>query len=132
MTRVQPGVLLVRARFFFRVMVLMREDLPTLDLPAKAISGRFPSGYCEGSVADLMNCADSIFMALFQPGSQFVQHFESAISSVKVKSDAVFFQLSFKSRPRDTKYFTYLSLRFVAAFLDDFPYIFLFNLIKCQ
>jgi hypothetical protein len=65
MSRVQPGVLLVRARFFFRVMVLMSEDFPTLDLPAKAISGRMPSGYWEGRVADLTNSADTIFIILF-------------------------------------------------------------------
>jgi hypothetical protein len=46
-------------------MVLMREDFPTLDLPAKATSGSFPSGYWEGSVADLTNSADTIFMILF-------------------------------------------------------------------
>jgi len=62
---VQPGVLLVLARFFFRAMVLMREDFPTLDLPAKATSGSFPSGYWEGRVADLTNSADTIFMILF-------------------------------------------------------------------
>jgi hypothetical protein len=65
MSRVQPGVLLVRARFFFLVMALMREDFPTLDLPANAISGRIPSGYWEGSVADLINSADTIFIIVF-------------------------------------------------------------------
>ena len=42
---VLPGVELVLANFFLFTRVLMREDLPTLDLPAKAISGLSDSGY---------------------------------------------------------------------------------------
>ena len=42
---VLPGVELVLANFFLFTRVLMREDLPTLDLPAKAISGLSDTGY---------------------------------------------------------------------------------------
>ena len=37
---VHPGFELVLTRFFRFTRVLINEDLPTLDLPAKAISGR--------------------------------------------------------------------------------------------
>ena len=41
---VLPGVLLVRASPFRLRRVLMREDFPTLDRPANAISGRTAGG----------------------------------------------------------------------------------------
>jgi hypothetical protein len=40
----------------------MREDLPTLERPAKATSGRSGNGYWEGLTALAMNAADLMFM----------------------------------------------------------------------
>jgi len=42
---VLPGLELVLARLFRLTRTFMREDLPTLDLPAKAISGLSGGGY---------------------------------------------------------------------------------------
>src|SRR5512147_2881378 len=55
MSWVLPGVELVRTRFLRFTSTLMREDFPTLERPAKAISGRSPSGYWLGFVALFMN-----------------------------------------------------------------------------
>src|ERR1039458_524586 len=53
MERVRPGVLLVRASFL-STSVLMTDDLPTLERPRKAISGRPGAGKCATSLADNM------------------------------------------------------------------------------
>ena len=60
---VRPGVALVRARRLRFTKVLIREDLPTLERPMKAISGNLLEGYWEGFTALLINSADWINMA---------------------------------------------------------------------
>src|SRR5512143_185613 len=64
---VLPGWELILARFFRFTRVLISEDLPTLDFPAMATSGRFPGGYSEGLAALLTNSAERTFM-VFSPG----------------------------------------------------------------
>ena len=64
---VLPGLELVLARFFRLTSALIKEDFPTFDLPAMAISGKFSGGYSEGLVALLMNSADMTLMALGLP-----------------------------------------------------------------
>ncbi len=59
---VHPGLELVFTRPFRLTRVLIKEDFPTLDLPAKAISGSPCSGYWEGFAALFINSADCIFM----------------------------------------------------------------------
>src|ERR1700731_3159476 len=56
MLRVRPGVALVRASFA-PTSELMTLDLPTLDRPKKAISGRLGAGKCATSVAAARNLA---------------------------------------------------------------------------
>src|SRR5580700_8593126 len=51
MLRVRPGVELVRASLV-PTRELIRLDLPTLERPRKAISGRLGTGNCAASVAD--------------------------------------------------------------------------------
>jgi hypothetical protein len=41
---------------------LIREDLPTFDRPANAISGKIAGGYWEGLTALLTNSADLMIM----------------------------------------------------------------------
>ena len=55
---VRPGVRDVFTRRLRLINVLIKEDFPTLDRPAKAISGRFPGGYCDGWVALVTNLAE--------------------------------------------------------------------------
>src|SRR5580698_2817558 len=52
--RVRPGVELVRATLS-PTRELMTLDLPTLERPRKAISGRLGTGNCAASVADARN-----------------------------------------------------------------------------
>src|SRR5271155_1945445 len=54
MLRVRPGVELVRATLS-PTRELMTLDLPTLERPRKAISGRLGTGNCAASVADARN-----------------------------------------------------------------------------
>jgi len=48
---VLPGLELVRARFRELISLFIREDFPTFDLPAKAISGLSEGGSCSGRAA---------------------------------------------------------------------------------
>jgi hypothetical protein len=65
MSWVRPGVRLVfTSRFRFRI-VLIKEDFPTLDRPAKAISGNIAGGYCEGLAALVTNSADLMIIYRF-------------------------------------------------------------------
>jgi hypothetical protein len=64
---VRPGVELVFTRRLRLTRVLIRLDLPTLERPAKAISGYFTGGYWAGLVALVTNSADNIFM-IFEIG----------------------------------------------------------------
>src|SRR5437867_2069026 len=54
---VRPGVLLTRARPWRPARELSSDDLPTLERPANAISGRRCRGNWLGSVDPAMNCA---------------------------------------------------------------------------
>src|SRR5258708_18618683 len=54
--RVRPGVELVRASFA-PTSALITLDLPTLERPRKAISGRLGAGKCDTSVAAARNRA---------------------------------------------------------------------------
>src|ERR1700719_4901269 len=56
MLRVRPGVELVRASFA-PTSALITLDLPTLERPRKAISGRLGTGKCDTSVAAARNRA---------------------------------------------------------------------------
>jgi len=60
---VRPGVALVFTRRLRFTRVLIREDLPTLERPVKAISGKTASGYWAGVTALLTNSAD--FMIIY-------------------------------------------------------------------
>ena len=57
---VLPGSLLVLASFFLLIIVLIKEDLPTLDFPTKTISGNPFVGYCFGETADISNLGSLI------------------------------------------------------------------------
>src|SRR3954468_20842873 len=57
MVCVRPGVLLVRAKPLRPSSALMALDLPTLERPAKAISGGPTGGRSAGLPADKRNCA---------------------------------------------------------------------------
>jgi hypothetical protein len=59
---VRPGVELVFTRRFRFKSVLIREDLPTLERPEKAISGKLAEGYWDALTALLINSADFIFI----------------------------------------------------------------------
>lgn len=48
---VLPGLELVRASFREFTSLFIREDFPTFDLPAKAISGLSDGGKCSGRIA---------------------------------------------------------------------------------
>ena len=54
MALVLPGRELVRANFGLFTSLLMRDDFPTFDFPAKAISGLSGGGNCEGLTALFM------------------------------------------------------------------------------
>src|SRR6266852_1167244 len=56
MLRVRPGVLLVRASFA-PTSELITLDLPTLERPRNAISGKLGAGKCVKSLADNINRA---------------------------------------------------------------------------
>ena len=58
MSRVRPGVELVFTNRLRWMRVLIREDLPTLDRPANAISGKLAGGYWDGLTALFTNTAD--------------------------------------------------------------------------
>ena len=58
---VHPDLLLVFANFFLFTRVSVRENFPTFDLPANAISANRSSGYWEESTALFMNSADGNF-----------------------------------------------------------------------
>lgn len=51
MSCVRPGVLPVRANFFWPVSLLMALDLPAFDLPANAISRPASLGHSESLLA---------------------------------------------------------------------------------
>ena len=61
---VRPGVELVFTRRLRFKSVLISEDLPTLERPAKAISGKSVEGYWDGLTALLTNSAD--FMIIYR------------------------------------------------------------------
>src|SRR5579862_1507677 len=54
---VRPGVLLTNASLVCWANALIADDLPALDLPAKAISGALPSGSWRHSAQVVMNSA---------------------------------------------------------------------------
>jgi hypothetical protein len=57
MSWVFPGVPEVLAKPFLDVNILIKEDLPTFDLPIKANSGLPSSGHLLTSVLEMMNSA---------------------------------------------------------------------------
>src|SRR3984957_7548938 len=61
MLRVRPGVELVRVSLV-PTSVLITLDLPTLDRPRKATSGRLGAGKCATSVAAAMNRAITLMV----------------------------------------------------------------------
>ena len=54
----------VRARLFLLTIELIKEDLPTLDFPARTISGVLPFGYWDLFITDISNFALFIFMII--------------------------------------------------------------------
>src|SRR5690625_1390448 len=64
MVLVLPGLPLVLAKPLLFTKVFISDDLPTLDLPAKAISGSLSSGYCSGFTATLCKSAFIILITL--------------------------------------------------------------------
>jgi len=71
MLRVRPGVELVRASLE-PTRELMTLDLPTLERPRKAISGKLGTGNCAASVAAAKNRRESSWSSL-QRGKGFWQ-----------------------------------------------------------
>ena len=63
MSCVFPGVDEVLANAFLSQSMLIKEDLPTFDLPMKAYSGNIGSGHFLGSELLMRNSADKIFMS---------------------------------------------------------------------
>jgi hypothetical protein len=61
MVWVLPGVEDVLANFLRSTNMLIRDDLPTLERPMKANSGRLVSGHFRQSVELVTNSADDIF-----------------------------------------------------------------------
>src|SRR5271157_2221428 len=59
MLRVRPGAELVRA-ILAPTRELITLDLPTLERPRKAISGKVGAGNCAASVAAVRNCARTL------------------------------------------------------------------------
>ena len=55
---VRPGVELVLTRCLRLTRVLISDDLPSLERPVKAISGKAAEGYWDGLTALLTNSAD--------------------------------------------------------------------------
>ena len=64
MVTVLPGTELTLARFFLLNSLFSRELLPTLDLPAKVISGLSDGGSCCEIPNDLSNSALLKFIAV--------------------------------------------------------------------
>src|SRR5699024_5527406 len=60
--RVFPGFDDVWAKFFRLIILLINEDLPTFDRPAKANSGRRSLGYCFCDTALMSSSAFVIFI----------------------------------------------------------------------
>ena len=54
-SRVRPGSFEARARYFWPTSPLIRLDLPTLERPAKATSGRSADGMVSIRTAPIMN-----------------------------------------------------------------------------
>jgi len=63
---VLPGLELVRAIFWELISLFIREDFPTFDLPAKAISGLSEGGNCSG-IAALFKKETSIGIGYLKP-----------------------------------------------------------------
>ena len=64
MVLVFPGLPDTRARLFLPVIKLRSDDFPTLDLPAKAISGTSAAGYCEALTATASSSDLLIFIMM--------------------------------------------------------------------
>ena len=64
MSCVRPGVELVLTNLFRLISVFIKEDLPTLERPAKATSGNSLAGYWDGFTALFINSADFMIMLL--------------------------------------------------------------------
>jgi hypothetical protein len=54
--------LLILAKVLRPTSVLIKDDLPTLERPTKAISGSVAGGYCGGQTALFINSALIIFI----------------------------------------------------------------------
>ncbi len=74
MSCVFPGRPDVLAKFFRSINILIKEDLPTFDLPIKAYSGKGSFGHLVTSVLLITKSADFMFIesilevTLFEPG----------------------------------------------------------------
>ena len=62
--RVRPGERETRANFFRPVSILIRDDLPTFDLPVKAISGLSDTGQPVRLLLEEINFADLIIIMM--------------------------------------------------------------------
>lgn len=75
--RVRPGVELVFTRCLRFRRALIREDFPTLERPANAISGKTAEGYWDGMDALVTNSADlTIIEIILQPIHTFSYIFQ--------------------------------------------------------
>ncbi len=90
MSRVRPGVELVLTNRLRPMRVLIREDFPTLDRPAKAISGKIAGGYWDGLAALFTNSADFTIMLWSGMNSSFYVE-------IKVLNIEVVVKISFQS-----------------------------------
>lgn len=52
----------VLANLLWLVIMFIKDDFPTFDRPMKAYSGMFGSGHFFGSVLDITNSAELIFI----------------------------------------------------------------------
>src|SRR5882724_4677059 len=73
MLRVRPGVELVRASLA-PTSELITLDLPTLERPRNAISGRVGAGKCETSVAAAMNRARTLMLQFAMRSAKLARH----------------------------------------------------------
>ncbi len=70
-----PGVEEVIANPFRWVSLLIKLDLPTLERPINAYSGKFPAGHLVTSVLLTINSEDTISISIFFSTLLFINNF---------------------------------------------------------
>lgn len=81
-----PGVLEICANDFLPVIMLMRDDLPTLDLPMTANSGYPAVGHCE--IAVLLLTKSAVLTLVFVGGGKTISTAGSGLASSHSKGSS--------------------------------------------